>query len=141
MGFRMMTGSRLVVFIFFLGSCHLRKFLLETKDAITAEYGAEYTDSYDVNDYHDFKKDAKSGYKACYQKCNKIKTKGFIDCKQLCEGIKEPIQPSLTDLKDVLVLMNWRTQEEVLDMPPDDCRKTVIFELTSSLRFDRSKLQ
>ena len=52
----MRTGRTIVVFIFFLGSSNLRQFLLKTKDVVAAEYGAEYTDSYNVNDYHDYKK-------------------------------------------------------------------------------------
>merc|ERR1712055_227698 len=89
MGFRMRTETRIVVFIYFLGFCQLRKFLLETKDAAAAEYGSEYTDSYGVDYYHDYQKDSKSGYKACYEKCKKEKKRR--GCKKWCVQ-----KPSLT---------------------------------------------
>ena len=51
---RMRTETLIIVFIYFLDSCQLRQFLVETNDVPEDEYGTEYNDNYGLyygNDY------------------------------------------------------------------------------------------
>ena len=51
---RMRTETLIIVFIYFLDSCQLRQFLVETDAAAEDEYGTEYNDNYGLyygNDY------------------------------------------------------------------------------------------
>ena len=56
---RMRTETLIIVFIYFLDSCQLRQFLVETDDVAEHEYGTEYNDNYGL--YYEGKERTKIG--------------------------------------------------------------------------------